>query len=353
MRATPVLLLLVLGAAAVSAGARPAPAPTLAQLAGAHVLIRMRGPVPGAALLTRIKRGQVGGVVLFSNTIPPEGPLPLVRQLQAAARAGGQPPLLIAIDQEGGGVKRLPGPPTDAPSQMGTAAVAFAQGRATGRYLSRLGIGVDLAPVLDVPLSQYAFIYTRAFSSDPAAVSRNGIAFAKGLANGGVAATAKHFPGLGRLGRSTDYGPGRLSTSRAALAARDLAPFRAAIEAGVPIIMVGTAVYPAYDSVPAATSPAIVSGLLRKTLGFQGVTMSDDLATRGVSPWFHAGEATVRAVGAGIDLVYVAGNGGSGGDTVGEQAYSALLRAVKSGRLSRSALEASYDRIVALRQRYD
>jgi beta-N-acetylhexosaminidase len=351
MRTTAAAALVLLAVAAVAAGARPASGPTLAQLAGAHVVIRMRGPVPGAALLTRIRRGQVGGVVLFSNTIPPGGPLPLVRRLQAAARAGGQPPLLIAIDQEGGGVKRLPGPPTEAPSQMRTTADALAQGRATGRYLRGLGIGVDLAPVLDVPVSHYAFIYARAFSTDPAAVSANGVAFARGLGQGGVAATVKHFPGLGRLGRSTDYGPGRVATSRTALD-RDVDPFRAAITAGVPLVMVGTAVYPAYDRVPAACSPALVNGLLRGTLGFQGVTMSDDLATRGVSPWFDAGEATVRAVGAGIDLVYVAGNGGSGGDTVGEQAYAALLKAVRSGRLDRSALRASYSRIVALRRRY-
>src|SRR3954464_12801226 len=202
------------------------------------------------------------------------------------------PPLLIAIDQEGGGVKRLPGPPEEAPSQMRSAAVAFASGRATGRYLHGLGIGVDLAPVLDVPVSPYAFIYARAFSTDPATVSANGVAFAQGLGNGGVAGTVKHFPGLGRLGRSTDYGSGKVAASRTALAARDLAPFRAAIAGGVPLVMVGTAVYPAYDRVPAACSPAIVNGLLRGTLGFRGVTMSDDLATRGVSPWFDAGEAT-------------------------------------------------------------
>lgn len=344
---------LILAAAVVAGSARPASGPTLAQLAGAHVVIRMRGPVPSAALLARIKRGQVGGVVLFSNTIPPEGPLPLVHQLQAAAHAGDQPPLLIAIDQEGGDVKRLPGPPTEAPSQMRTSADALAQGRATGRYLHQLGIGVDLAPVLDVPVSKFAFIYSRAFSTEPATVSANGVAFAQGLVQGGVAATAKHFPGLGRLAGSTDYGPSKATASRAALTSRDLVPFRSAIAAGAPVVMVGTAVYTAYDRVPAATSPAIVNGLLRGTLGFRGVTMSDDLATKGVSPWFDAGEATVRAVGAGIDLVYVAGNGGSGGDTVGEQAYAALLKAAKSGRLSRPVLQASYDRIVALRRRYD
>src|SRR5512135_1273527 len=151
MRMIAASFVLMLVAAVAAASARQGAAPTLAQLAGAHVVIRMRGPVPSAALLARIRRGEVGGVVLFTNTIPSGGPLPLVRQLQAAARAGGQPPLLIAIDQEGGDVKRLPGPPTESPAQMRSAADALAQGRSTGRYLRGLGIGVDLAPVLDVP----------------------------------------------------------------------------------------------------------------------------------------------------------------------------------------------------------
>jgi beta-N-acetylhexosaminidase len=133
---------------------------------------------------------------------------------------------------------------------------------------------------------------------------------------------------------------------------RDLTPFRTAIAAGVPCVMVGTAVYPAYANVPAATSRAIVTGLLRDTLGFKGVTWSDDLATNGVRPWFPPGEATVRAVAAGIDLVYVAGNNGSGGTEVGTEAYSALLQAEQSGRLSHAALLASYKRIVALREKY-
>ncbi len=357
MRATPAARWAIAAAALVGGLAAPvhasdATGPTLGQLVGQHILIRMRGPVPSADLLRRIRQGQIGGVVLFGNTIPPGGPPVLVRQLQAAARAGGQLPLLIAIDQEGGIVKRLPGPPTKAPSQMRSSADALAQGRATGHYLRSLDIGIDLAPVLDVPSSPASFIASRTFSTDPAVVAARGTAFGAGLVQGGVASTAKHFPGLGRLRGNTDLGPGRVFASRVALQ-RDLAPFRAAIRAGTPAVMVGTAVYPAYSPLPAATSPAIVTGLLRKSLGFRGVTLSDDLATKGVSPWFDAGEATVRAVRAGIDMVYVAGVGGSGGMTVGEQAYTALLQAARAGTISRPALQASYARIAALKRRYE
>jgi beta-N-acetylhexosaminidase len=290
-------------------------------------------------------------VILFGNTIPRGGPPALVHQLQAAAQAGGQLPLLIAIDQEGGAIKRLPGPPTKAPAEMRSAAEALAQGRATGRYLRGLDIGIDLAPVLDVPSSPSSFIASRTFSTDPAVVAVRGTAFAKGLVEGGVASTAKHFPGLGRLYGNTDLRPGRIPASRIALE-RDLVPFRAAIRSGTPAVMVGTAAYLAYSPLPAATSRQIVTGLLRGQLGFRGVTLSDDLATKGVRPWFDPGEATVRAVQAGIDMVYVAGVGGSGGVTVGEQAYTALLGAARAGTISRAALQQSYERVAALKSRY-
>jgi len=243
----------------------------------------MQGSTPSGSFLRRIRTGQIGGVVLFQNNATESQVPGLVAKLQAAAHAGGQLPLVIAVDQEGGLVKRLPGPPTLAPAAMHTATVAKAQGVATGRYLHRLAINVDLAPVLDVPASSSAFIFSRAFSTSPAAVASNGVAFAQGLVAGGVAATAKHFPGLGRLTESTDYAPETVHASRAALAS-DLTPFRKAIAAGVPAVMVGTAVYPAYgDDLPAACSPAIVTRLLRGSLHFGGVVLSDDLDTSGVS----------------------------------------------------------------------
>ena len=324
----------------------------MAQLVGQHLLVRMEGSTPSKSFLRRIRAGQVGGVVLFQNNATAAQVPALVAKLQAAARAGGQLPLVIAVDQEGGVVKRLPGPPTLAPSAMSTAAVSRAQGIATGRYLRGLGINVDLAPVLDVPANSADFIFSRAFATSAAAVASRGVPFAQGLVAGGVAATAKHFPGLGRLAQSTDYAPETVHASKAALG-NDLIPFKRAIAAGVPAVMVGTAVYPAYgDDLPAACSPAIVTRLLRGSLHFDGVVLSDDLDTAGVSARIAPSQATVWAVKVGVDMVYIAGVNGSGGDAIGEHAYAALLRAAKDGALTHAALLASYNRIAAFKSRY-
>jgi beta-N-acetylhexosaminidase len=337
-------------AATAHAGSRSTP--TLGRLVGQHLLVRMQGSTPSPSFLRRIRTGQLGGVVLFQNNATAAQVPALVAKLQAAARAGGQLPLVIAVDQEGGVVKRLPGPPTLAPSAMRTAAVARAQGVATARSLHGLGINVDLAPVLDVPAGSADFIFSRAFATSPAAVTARGVPFAQGLVAGGVAATAKHFPGLGRLTDSTDYAPETVRASKAALGS-DLMPFKRAIAVGVSAVMVGTAAYPAYgDDLPAACSPAIVTGLLRGSLHFTGVVLSDDLDTAGVSDRIAPTQAAVQATKVGVDMVYIAGVNGSGGDAIGEQAYAALLRAAKDGTLTHAALLASYNRIAAFKSRY-
>lgn len=336
----------------VTAEAGSVATPTLAELVGQHLLVRMQGSTPSASFLDRIRKGEIGGVVLFQNNATAARVPALVATLQAAARAGGQLPLLIAVDQEGGVVKRLPGPPAVAPNAMTTLARARAQGLETGRYLHRLGINADLAPVLDVPTSAAAFIFSRAFSTSPPLVSSRGLSFAQGLLAAGVVATAKHFPGLGRLTESTDYAPVTVSSSRAALA-RDLIPFRRAIAHEVPAVMVGTAIYPAYgDDLPAACSPSIVTKLLRHTLHFGGVAISDDLDTAGVRSRIPPPQAAVQAVKVGIDLVYIAGVDGRGGDAIGEEAYAELMRAANDGTLTHPGLRASYARIAALKSRF-
>jgi beta-N-acetylhexosaminidase len=344
------VVFLLLGPVSSAQGLRQ---PTLAQLVGQQIMVRMPDSTPSASFLARIKRGEIGGVVLFSdNYRSADSARRLIAKLQATARAGGQLPLLIAIDQEGGKVKRLPGPPTRAPSKMGKISTARAQGLATGRYLKKLGINLDLAPVLDVPASPRSFITSRAFSNNAKAVGNRGTAFAEGLEEGGVAAAVKHFPGLGRLTVNTDFAPGHVSASRGALA-KDLAPFRVAIDAGVPAVMVGTASYPVYGSKrPAACAPQIVNGLLRQSLGFQGVILSDDLNTAGVRPVLPFPESAVRAVKAGIDMIYVSGAGKDGNDAAGRAAYAALLGAARRGAISRANLEASYERILELRLRF-
>jgi beta-N-acetylhexosaminidase len=314
---------------------------------GQTLMGSMAGTTPSAELLARIRAGRLGGVILFGDNITTTSALAaLVAKLQAAAKAGGNPPLLIATDQEGGEVKRFEaGPPALSAERMSaadSAAEVRAQGRATGAYLHALGVDVDLAPVLDVGDAGTSFLGSRIFSSDPARTAALGTAFAQGLQSAQVAATAKHFPGLGTAPGNTDLHAVVVPTGRAELTRR-LASFASAIRGGVKLVMVSSAVYPALDPhrLPAALSPAIVGGLLRTSLGFGGVVITDAMEGPAIGAY---PDAAARALGAGVDVLLYAG---SEGDSA--QAYSALVQAVRSHRLSRATIADAYTRILALK----
>jgi beta-N-acetylhexosaminidase len=323
-------------------GAPPVP---LKRLVGQTVVGRMGAAGPSGELLRRVRSGALGGVVAF-----PASAAKLrrdVRRLRAAARAGDLPPPLVAIDQEGGPVKRLPGPPHRSPHRLGaagSAATAQEEGARTGRYLRGLGVNVDLAPVLDVPArGNPRSLSARAFSRSPDTVAEVGTAWARGVDDSGVGATAKHFPGLGLAKANTDLAPVRVKASRAELDP-GLRPFGSAIAAGVPIVMVSTATYDAFGPAqPAAWSPGVISEL-RNGLGFDGAVATDDLEARSVRRSIGPAAAAAAAVDAGADLVLLAGTGGGSA-----RAYSRILAAARSGRIERSRLEDAYDRVVALK----
>jgi beta-N-acetylhexosaminidase len=361
MRAAVVVLSLVLVAAARPAIAAPvAPGPRtatvqaalpLSALIGQKLVVAMRGTAPSADLLGRIERGEIGGVILFGANIRSAVQLArITRRLQAAATAGGQPRLLIATDQEGGLVKRVPwAPPTLSPPQMGavgSASTAFAQGRATGHTLACAGVNGNLAPVADVPRTTDSFLYRdgRTWSFDAATTARLADAFARGVVAGSNVPTMKHFPGLGRATRNTDTSVVTLGASAAQLAP-ELEPYRTAIGHDIPMIMLSNATYRAYDRFRAAGwSRAISIGLLRDTLGFQGVSITDSLngtaAARGVSP----SSLAVKAAFAGTDMILLTGS-----EAGSRAAYQALLAAAQDGDLPIVRLRASYDRILALK----
>jgi beta-N-acetylhexosaminidase len=325
---------------------RPAarqPAVPLRRLVGQKLVVRMRGVAPSHQLLGLVRKGEVGGVILFPDNVGSPAQLhSLTARLQAAARAGGAPGFVVAVDQEGGPVKRLSaGPPNLSPTQIATPADATRQGRLTGGYLASLGINVDLAPVLDVRRPG-SFVASRAFAATPARVAQLGGAFASGLQSASVAATAKHFPGLGHATANTDAGTSVVGASRQALDA-DLAPFAQAVREGVPLVMMSNASYPAYAPGPAVLSRAIVQGQLRGRLGYGGVILSDDLEAGAIRAVTSPGDATVAAARAGVDMLLLARSPSSY-----DVAYRALLAAARDGRLSRAGLEQSYRRIQRL-----
>lgn len=306
----------------------------------------MSGTTPSASLLGRVRRGEVGAIILFgANVVGAAEARTLVARLQRAAKAGGNPPLLIATDQEGGPVRRFPGgPPFASAAAMGardTPAQVRAIGRATGRYLRSAGVDVNLAPVVDVPDSSSSFLGSRAFSHTVATVSRLGPAFATGVQQAGVAATAKHFPGLGTARANTDLARVVVHTSAAELTRR-LAPFRATIASGVRLVMISNASYPTLDpsGLPASISPTIVGRLLRGTLGFTGVAITDTLAAPGP---LRFRDAPARALNAGVDVLLYPDEASSAA------AYHRVLQSARSGALSRTTLQHANARIAALK----
>ena len=195
----------------VAAATAAAADPSLGALVGQKLMVAMSGTMPDAGLLGRVERGEVGGVILFgSNIVSAAQVRALTTALRHAAATGGQPPPLIATDQEGGSVRRVPwAPPTLSPPQLGargSASTARQQGAATGVALACAGIDTDLAPVADVPASSSSFLERqgRTWSSSASVTATLADAFTSGLEDGHVDPAMKHFPGLGFATRNTD-----------------------------------------------------------------------------------------------------------------------------------------------------
>jgi beta-N-acetylhexosaminidase len=325
--------------------------PTLAQMIGQKLVVRMDGTEPSADLLGRISRGEVGGVILFGfNITTPSALQALTAKLRGAAAAGGQRPLLIAVDQEGGSIKRIPwAPPTLSPPEIGrtgSTAVARGQGASTGSALQGLGINVDLAPVADVPVSSSSFMYQagRTFSFDATTTASLADAFASGLESKDVMPTMKHFPGIGFATKNTDAYVVTITASKAGLAP-GLLPYRTAIGHDIPLIMLSNATYSAYDPANAAGwSRAIAVTLLRDDLGFSGVTITDSLDGTAHARGVSTKSLAILAARAGTDMILLTGS-----EATTSSVYKALLESAANGAISKATLRASYDRIVALK----
>ncbi len=325
--------------------------PTLGQMIGQKLMVRMEGATPSADLLGRIGRGEVGGVILFGENITTANALiALTKKLHAAAAAGGQPPLLIAVDQEGGPIKRIPwAPPTISPPAMGTsgdASIARSQGASTGVALNDLGIDIDLAPVADVPAGTDSFMFKagRTFSFNASTTATLADAFASGLESTDVMPAMKHFPGLGFATRNTDSNVVTINASKSALAP-GLLPYRTSISHGIPLIMLSNAAYLAYDAENAAGwSPAIGTTFLRDDLGFAGVTITDSLDGTAKARGVSSGSLALSAAKAGTDMILVTGS-----EATTSAVYTTLLDNALKGSIPRATLRASYDRIVVLK----
>ncbi len=318
------------------------------ELAGTRVVTGFEGRHPPEDLRRMISAGEVSGVILFDGNVGGRRSVRgLTAELQAIPRPdGAQEPLLVTVDQEGGLVRRLPGPPKPSAEEIGSRGARFAKrlGRATGKSLGGMGVNVDLAPVLDLGRQGRAIEgERRTFARKPAAVAALGGAFARGLAAGGIAATAKHFPGLGAARINTDNAVQRIRLSAAKLRRADERPFASFAGAGGALVMLSTAIYPALSGEPASLSREIATGELRERLGFSGVSITDALGSVSARAFGGPARTAVAAAAAGTDLVLFTDLGSAA------KAHRALADGLRDGSLARPEFEASASRVLALR----
>jgi beta-N-acetylhexosaminidase len=322
------------------------------QLAGQRLMVGFDGTILTGDLKYLIDTVRVGGVILFSrNIINPEQLGELCRSVQDYALICGQPPLFIAVDQEGGKVARLRSPFTEFegnPSMRNeTDAVSFST--ITARELKEVGINMNMAPVMDVAFADVDSIMAgRSFGDDPDWAARMGAVVIDQLQKNGIMAVAKHFPGIGRTTLDSHLDRPHLDTVPEKLMRADMVPFTAAIHHDVAGIMLSHIVYERIDANwPASLSPPIAADLLRKKLGYNGVVLTDDLDMGAVKKYYPIETVVKQIMAADIDQALICHRSPDI-----EAAVDRMTSILRDTPGMRKRAQASLKRILALKASY-
>ena len=338
----------------------------LAVLAGQHIIYSYSEPSPPQLLMDLTAQGLVGGIILYGanvvNTTPADmealqrayknSPAPAILK----KHTGLEGPLLITTDQEGGEVRRIPAGPERSAYELGLAARERSAGTQAGvaaaDALTSYNVNANLAPVLGVYRQPGNFLdeFQRSFGNTTVQVIAAAIPFLQAQQAAGAIATAKHFPGLGAApqGADTDVEPVTLNLTLTEIQDIDEAPFAAAINAGVDMVMPSWAVYPALDSMPSGLSRKWIRGQLRKRLGFTGVTITDAMEAGAIAQYGNNATLVKLATEAGMDVLLAAIQN----PTQGHVFQQALASMVCSGELDRTDFDESTQRIMELRSKY-
>jgi beta-N-acetylhexosaminidase len=326
---------------------------TLEQQVGEMMMAGFEGLEAPAHILEWLREGRIGGVILFARNV--DSPAQVLRLTHSLREAAGRP-ILIGIDQEGGTVARLRSGFTESPGAMAISACSEdAEGYSErvsavlGAEMRALGINWTFAPVLDITHDiRNPSVGTRSYGSDRERVGLVATAAVRGFESAGVAACLKHFPGLGKSLVDTHVDLAVISGPVDDLYRTDMIPFRRVIQSGVASVMITHVKFDALDSEnPATMAGAVVEGLLRDTLDYEALVTTDCMEMKAITRYFGSGEAAVRSVLAGIDVVL-------NSHTVEAQtaAYEAVLAAVKSGRIPMERIGESNRRIAAMKARF-
>jgi beta-N-acetylhexosaminidase len=323
---------------------------------GQVFMVGMPGPRLDKDTDALIREDCIGGIVLFSRNI--EDPLQLAalcHDLQAAASKGQSSRVFLSVDQEGGRVARLKEPFTSFPGNAAIGmdeepvkrAIDFAT--VTSEEMKLVGLNMNLAPVVDVQRGEIEkHLAGRSFGEDPEVVAFLGRTVVKHLQKNGIMAVAKHFPGLGRANVDPHVHLPEINIDLEELERINLPPFAAAIEEGVSGIMTSHAVYPALDpEQPATLSPKVLIGVLRKKMGFRGLTITDDLEMGAIAGDWSVSEGAVKSFQAGADILLICKDQ----DRVRES-LDMMREAVSKGTLSTERIARSLQRIRSTKGRF-
>ncbi len=329
----------------------------LDQRVGQMFMVSFYGPALSQATEAFLREMTPGAVAMFSSngTTPVQVTNSVNAWQSLAVQIGAKVPLIVAIDHEGGPVTRLTEGFTALPWGAALGAMPAGDARQVGQLaaeeLRAVGINMNLAPVTDVRLPDLPFIERRAFGADPETVGQAATAYLQGLQAQGVIGAVKHFPGHGPAGDSHEFLP-VITLDRRHIEAKELPPFKEAIQGGADVVMLGHLYYSALDSTPnrpASLSPVVINDLLRKRLGFQGLTMTDSMDMGAIVNNYRRTDAAVMAAKAGIDLI-VAGPY----TPMTEQAAMkrAVIDAVNQGEIPASRIEEAARRVLELKAKY-
>jgi beta-N-acetylhexosaminidase len=325
---------------------------------GQMLMVGIAGPELTPADQEFISKYKIGNVVLLGrNIVDPAQAQSLNHRFQEIASKRRIPAgFLVSVDQEGGVVARLTRGETVLPGNMalgatGSEELAEEAAKITASEMLALGFNMNLAPVLDINNNpRNPAIGVRSFGEDPSLVARLGAAMIRVYQDLGVVATAKHFPGKGDVTVDSHLDLPTVAHARERLESVELVPFAAAVKAGVEAVMTAHVFFPAVEpepDLPATLSRNVLMGLLRKELGFEGLILTDDLFMGAITKRFTLGEAAVRAIEAGADIVLLCHD-----QAQQAAAIEAVWDAARNGRLSEERLDESCRRIVGLKARY-
>jgi beta-N-acetylhexosaminidase len=329
---------------------------TAAEKIGQRFALGFTGTTPSPEFQRLVREYKAGNVILFRENLESASQ---ARRLTDEIRnlvegETGHPPL-IALDQEGGVVTRLPPDMVNVPGAMALASAGDGQEvyeatRITAGELRRIGINLNLAPVLDVNSNpDNPVIGVRSFGSDPEKAAALGVRALQAYAEAGLLCCGKHFPGHGDTAVDSHLDLPRVDKDLATLEACELVPFKVAIAAGIPAIMTTHILFPRLEErkVPATISRTIITSLLKERLGFSGLVLSDGMEMKAIRDFYGVTRGCLEALDAGVDLVYICHE-----SPQMEESLRAAAAAYGEGRFDREEFDQSVGKILEYKDRY-